>query len=306
LTDRRNLTVDGNGATWFTATTGPTDRYGRSHRPILHIAKGSGVVVRDLVIDGPNTPGRFNAAFEEEPGILVAGAQNTTLRDVTVRQVYGDAVSVYAFKPGDGSGKVVVPRGVLITGLDARLIGRQGIAIVSSAGVTVSHSHFDGVARSVFDLEPIPTTTVSNVVIERNTVDAFELAFVAGLGAGRKDGVIIRNNRSTEQPIWMKFAGFNFTIEGNIGTGIAIRPMINVLTGAGIRVIGNKQLVGKEGVKCPPNCGNPAISLGGHDARPVCDVYAANNIFTGARALFGGTAEPSESCPWTDGGGNSL
>lgn len=307
LRDRTNLTLDGNGAVLFTNAKGSLGANGRSSRALLHVWKGTGVEVRELVIDGPNSVGTFWAPYEEEAGILLSGPRDTVVRDVTVREVYGDAVSVYGFKPGDGSGRIQAPHNVLITGLDADRIGRQGIAITSADGVTIEESQFNNIARSVFDLEPTPHMLVHDVNIVRNTVKKFELSFLAGLGWGKKDGVYVGYNRSLYQPIWMKFIGDNFTIEGNVGGGTAYRSFVQVNDGDNIRVVGNTQIVHGDGAgKCPPNCGIAGISLGSDKGGTVCDVYAEDNVFKGAKALFFGKTEPEPECEWTDGGGNVL
>lgn len=304
LVDGYGISIHGNGAELFSNIKGELrPPANRSNRAFLRVVRGGDIRINDLVFNGPNQKGNYYAPYEEEAGIRLSGVDGATLQDLSVREVFGDAVSVYDYS---NEGAAPIPsRDVRVSHLVAERIGRQGVAVVAANGVTIEDGVFNDIARSVFDLEPLPRRTVTGVRIQRNRVGAYENTFVAGLGAGKKDDITIAFNTSTIEPLWIKLVASNVTVEGNTGAGLATRPMIQINGGDHIRVVANTQAFAGRGVKCPPNCGIPAVALRGETGAGVCDAFAAGNTFTGARRLFAGDP-PSRPCAWVDGGGNEI
>ena len=305
LIDRHGVAIYGNGATLTTNVRGPLGTSakgkGRSTRAMIQVLRGNDVQIWGLTIDGPDSQGTFESPYEEEAGIRVVGAVHVTIRDVHVREVYGDAVSVYGYKHANTS---TPSRGVVISALQAQVIGRQGVAMTGADGVTIEDSDFDAIKRSVFDLEPLPRQAVKNVRLVRNNVGTYGNTFLAGGGYGPKDAVYVGFNRSSD-PIRIKFFdGTRFTIEHNVGGGAARNPFV-IASGNDLRVVSNVQAFAGPGQVCPPDCGASGLELTTTDHGSMCHALAEGNTFTGARALFRGTS-PQSPCSWVDGGRNII
>jgi hypothetical protein len=302
LRGHRGLTIHGNGVRFFTERPGPLDqKTQRSQRAMVRVVGGERIRIEDVTLDGPNGDGRYAPAYEEEAGFRLSGVQQAVIENVRVRQVFGDAISVYELKR---SGRRVPSRDVVISRPTGELIGRQGVAVTAAQGVTIEDGFFRGIARSVFDLEPLAGRSVADVRIERNTVDGYRNTFVAGLGAGNKRDIVISANRSLSSPMRIKMVADSVTVANNSGGGLATVPFVQINAGDDITVVGNKQAFHGPGVKCPPNCGSVAVALRG-EVGSACDSYVAGNVFTGARALFVEHL-PSPPCTWVDGGRNEI
>lgn len=305
IVERVGLRIYGNGALLTTSVRGGIDNSakggGRSQRAMIQVIRGRDIQIWDLRFDGPNTDGHFDAPYEEESAIRLSGVNGARIQGVQVREVHGDAITVMGNKPGGG---VVIPsRRVVISRLDAQLIGRQGIGITGADGVTIEDSSFNEIERTVVDLEPLPRQSARNVRIVRNTVGQHNHYFVGGGGFGPKGNVYVGHNTLTV-PLKIKFFdGSNFTIEHNIGSGVSEHPIL-IASGSNLRVIGNVQSFSGRGVKCPPNCGTAAMELT-TGSGSMCRAFAAGNTFRGARLLYQGD-RPRSSCAWVDGGRNVL
>ncbi len=92
LTDRRNLTFEGNGATIF-ATPGTGDR----ERRHWTVRGGGGITFRNLVVKGANpvagtSEAAYRSTMEAQHGFDFGGVDGVELDRVTVTDVYGDFV----------------------------------------------------------------------------------------------------------------------------------------------------------------------------------------------------------------------
>lgn len=179
---RDGLTIEGHGARLVARTDGagatqPQTRGLRAHWPRLrsHVAirRSSGVTVRDLIVRGPNRAGSYRPALEGQAGWVVARSSAVTLDGVRSARTFGDGVWI------TGSSRGVTVRDCRIT-----RAGRQGVAITNASAVVVEDCELDAVARSAFDLEPVPAWTVSDVHLRRNRVGDYANLFVAAVGAG--------------------------------------------------------------------------------------------------------------------------
>lgn len=181
IRNRRGLVIEGNGATIVApddgASSEPTQRSlaGKWPRNRRHIAiSGStGITVRDLVIDGPDTEGTYDPALEGQAGFVIGGSTDVTLERVAVREVWGDGVYV-----GGGSAAVRIVDSTFDT------IGRQGVAIVNGSDIVVERNRFDRVARSVFDVEPVRRWKVEQVTLRDNAVGEYGNFLLASGGGG--------------------------------------------------------------------------------------------------------------------------
>jgi hypothetical protein len=148
LVERHDLVFEGNGATFKALTDGD-----QSRRHFLFFG-GSDIVVRDLTLVGANkqatptfTP--YNAARAFQHGFDFQGVDGVTIDHVNVRDVYGDFVYL-----GIGRDNTTWTTNVKVTNSDFSGSGRQGISVIAGENVVISHDTIEGVARSMFDLEP--------------------------------------------------------------------------------------------------------------------------------------------------------
>jgi hypothetical protein len=124
LSGLHDITVDGNGSVLFAPTDGsnvaPPGRGFRAHWPRLreHVEfdKADTLTVRDLDIQGPNSAGRYEVAFEGQAGFAISSSSQVVLEQVSVSDTYGDGVYV-----AGGSSDVS------IRDSNFAKIGRQGV-----------------------------------------------------------------------------------------------------------------------------------------------------------------------------------
>ena len=184
---KRNLTIEGNGATLKAGTLGDQQR---RH---LWITGGSGIVVRNLTILGAaTTPGVYDATKSFQHGVAISGATGVRIERVTIRNVYGDFVYV-------GSGGGVWSRDVTVTGSTFSGAGRQGVAVVGGQGVVIDGNTLGNVGRSMFDLEPNQVTDGAvDVTISNNSTGYARNFWLANGGVGLNvRNIVVRGNRAT-------------------------------------------------------------------------------------------------------------
>jgi hypothetical protein len=283
LNRARDVTIDGNGATFFATTDGsgaaPARGGGRQHWPRLRaswrIRAGTGVTLRDMDVQGANprggaTPDAYVPALEGQAGIVVARSSGVTIEGVHVSDTYGDGVWI------TGASTDVTVRDSTI-----ERTGRQGVAVVNGQRVVVEHSRLRDISRSVFDLEPPGRALVQDIRLRDNDVgDYGNFLLAAGGGGPGVDDIHLEGNRVDGGHGVSVFAGIaaqprrGYHIVGNSGTG-SVRPpatagrsgLIQLVNLDQVEIRGNRQGVD----------GGPAVSLD-----RVCAVTIEGNDFPGA------------------------
>jgi hypothetical protein len=284
LSNARDVTIDGHGATFFATTDGSGVLPGRAGGPRAHwprlraqwrIRGGSGVTLRDMNVQGANPKGGATAdAFvpdlEGQAGIAIQRATGVTVDDVHISDTYGDGVWI------TGHSTDVTVRGSTI-----ERIGRQGVAVVNGERVVVEGNRLRGISRSVFDLEPAGRAVAQDVRLRDNDVgDYGNFLLAAGGGGPGVNDVLLEGNRVDGGHGVSVFAGIptqrrsGYRIVDNTGTG-SVRPvpgtdrpgLIQLANLDRVEIRGNRQRV--DGV--------PAVSLD-----RVCDVTVEGNDFAGA------------------------
>jgi hypothetical protein len=248
LARRRNLTVEGNGATVFATTEGERER---SQWTILG---GSRIAFRDLIVKGAHPAGgvgdgAYQVELEAQHGFNILGATDVELDRVTVTDVYGDFVYMGAF--GEGARKRASENVWVHDSTFARN-GRQGVAITAATNVVVERNQIDDVRRATFDFEPnSPRFGAKNVHILDNTVGPGRLLFVASHGNGPVDDVVISGNQLPGHPLTMsvRSAGdrrANWWVTDNVARRADRTPM-SFQRVDGVVVRGNTSPVTREG-----------------------------------------------------------
>jgi hypothetical protein len=155
---------------------------------------------------------------------------------------------------------------------------------VNASNVLVDGNHFDGIARSVVDVEPaVPRWTVTGVHVQKNQIGGFgNFALSAGgAGAGVND-IWFQDNHVTGgngiavfagMPQWVRHGlhvtGNESDVAGKAVTGTGRDGVIQLAQLDGVEISGNKQRIAS----------GAAVSL---DA--VCDLTMHDNDFPGASA----------------------
>lgn len=279
LQNMQNVTLDGNGAEIFADTDGaetasPGGRF-RSRWPRLRehlsIRNANGLTIRDLEIRGPNGDGRFVAALEGQAGFAVYRSTDVVLDNVRVEATHGDGV--YIAGQSDG---------ITVRNSSFEAIGRQGIAPVSASNVLVERSAFDGIARSVFDIEPaVPRWKVETVHVRDNEIGDYRNFVLAAGGAGANvSDVWFERNRVTGgnglavfagMPRWLR-QGLHIIDNTSEVAGRNVRGedrdgVMQIARIDGVEIRGNRMAVER----------GPAITLA-----EVCDADVGDNDFPGA------------------------
>ena len=189
INTKRNLTIEGNGATVFATTEG------ERNRTQLNIVESTRIVVRDLVVKGANPAGgvgdaAYKAELEAQHGINIIGSVGIELDDVTVTDVYGDFVYIGQRQGTDWSRKIWIHDSTFARN------GRQGIAVTAGREIVLERNTIGDTRRATIDLEPNNTEGgAEDVFILDNTVGQGRLRFVASHGRGRVDDITISGNR---------------------------------------------------------------------------------------------------------------
>lgn len=192
ITNRHDLTIDGNGAIIRSTTTGDPQR---AH---LRWIGGTNLAVRNLTIIGSNTACgglacAYNDALQYQHGLDLRGVTGWTATNVTIDYVYGDCVYV-----GLGYDAATWSTDVTVSAATCRRNGRMGVAVVAGQRVTVADSTLDLVGLSSLICEPNGGVTgCLTLEFVRNTIGRsrhWPVAVVGYSGGGAISGVVVRDN----------------------------------------------------------------------------------------------------------------
>ena len=199
---RRGLLIDGNGSTFV--KTSPHG--GERGRPNWELLENTNVTLQNMTIRGALQPGPrgITPGNQFDHGVVVYGGSGVTVRDVTVRDVFGDFVTTVpsGFVRGGGALGGEVPRNVAIQRVNGRGAARMCIALTAGIGVRVEDSTLSDCRYAGIDLETdVPDEPLRDVKVLRNTVSGFYL-FAIGIAGpagsqpqrGDIDGIEIRDN----------------------------------------------------------------------------------------------------------------
>ena len=209
LEAREDLTIDGRGARLFA-----TQRSGEARILIDH--GGSGITIRDLVIEGywpeAGTADAVVLAYQGNHGIAIGGAEDVEIGPgVVIRNVGGDGVYLTA---GSVGGVQRWADGIHVHDSTIERNGRMGVAITDGArNVVVEHNDLDAIALYAFDIEPnahvfdgVPAGA-EHVRFSNNVIGSYGLSPVlvpwlfAGTGEGPQSDVEVSRNVSTAGPL---------------------------------------------------------------------------------------------------------
>jgi hypothetical protein len=220
ITNRQNLTFAGNGATLQAETEGDQ---GRRH---LVFTGGGGIAIHDLTIRGANhaasaTSAPYVAEKESQHAFSFQGVNGASLDHVRAFGVYGDFVYIGVGKDGRTWSK-----DVSVTNSEFVGSGRQGISVIAATNVLIDHNTIEGVARSMFDIEPNAARDGAvHVRITGNHTGLANNFFLAskGNGGGTISDITVTDNladAATGNVMWVAGSGAKsrgpFVIERNL------------------------------------------------------------------------------------------
>jgi hypothetical protein len=247
LTDRHDLTFEGNGATIFATTKG--DR----SRAQWYFVRGQRIVFHNIVVRGANPHGgtaddAYQAKYEAQHGFWFAGTSDVLLDHVTVTDVYGDFV--YIAKDLDT--RVWSARVTIRWSTFARN-GRQGISVTAGRDVRIEHNSISDTRRAVVDLEPNTSSWgAERIVIADNYIGRGRLMFIAAHGAAGpvNDVQVLRNvlhdhllNVEVVAPEGARRS--HWVVDGNRSDKLANRRTVRLIRVDDVVVSNNRQDVRK-------------------------------------------------------------
>ena len=244
-------------------------------REHLTLNRVTNVTIRDLEVIGANPNGgadvdAYVADLEGQAGIAIIGGIGITLERVTISDTYGDLVYITG-----GATDVTVRNSRLIRS------GRQAIAVVNGRDVLIEGSTFDGIGRSVLDLEPLGKGLALNIRFVDNEVGDYLNFLLAAVGGGAGvDGIEVADNQISATRGLSVVAGVEraqrngLRIVANRGTTKAVAlddfgsgALIQLTNLNGVEIRDNRQ----------PVAGGVAITLD-----RVCNAEITDNSFPGA------------------------
>ena len=208
---RTNLIIDGNGSS-FVSTATNADQLD----PNWMLVEGTNVVLERMKVEGnfkmsgPRSLERLQKEFPRgihfNGGVMVYGGQDVTVRDVEIRDTFGDGAFAgpSGILPGGLGPNVGLPRNVRFQRLNITRTARQGVAFTGGIGLWLEDSRISDAWYLGVDLEiDVPGQPLHDVHILRNTFDGsfFGAIAIPWPGDGRNiDGIEIRGNRTLAPP----------------------------------------------------------------------------------------------------------
>ena len=273
VSGKRNLTLDGNGATLRNPVVG---HYKQSH---FRIQPGSqGIVIRNFTLVGNHakagTTGALDEAHQDQHGIAIEGAVDTLIEDVTIRRVFGDCVYV-----GVAYGTNAWSDGVTFRDSTCELTGRLGVTTIGGRNVLVERVTFDKLGTSVFGMEANNSSDgADNNVYRDNTIGSYGhnglfvsyFYYASGAQGAPARNVTLANNRVEGSPSGYdgRPQGLDILVNGDRGprenfivrnntSPISDRgPVMTFRNVKGVTVTGNEQPISSGGLATFPNSTN--------------------------------------------------
>ena len=267
LTNRRNLTLEGDGATLFATTRGG------AHRSQLAAERGSTITISDLNVIGANTTGDWQTFYPDvqwQAGFEFDGTRGVTLDHVSAQSVFGD----FVYLGTDHTTARGPATDVVVRNSSFKRAARQGVALVAARNVTIQGDSFDQVGWATFDVEPDSAPeTVQQVRIASNVVGPSEFFLTSRGAKSPVGGIDVANNtlQGTSLEVLLKSGGRQgpWAFTGNTsGTPVVAGiSAFDVKRVDGLTVTGNSAPIDRA----------PAVRVS-----ESCGVDVAGNSFPGA------------------------
>lgn len=292
LTNRKGLTLDGNGARFF--ATQPTELRGRSQWDLRDMTD---TIIQNMVIRGANPKAgtgddAWVVELEAQHGINIVGGARVTVRWNTISDTFGDFIYISSNAKGG------VPKDITVHDNFMRRSGRSGISTTNADGVVLRNNDLAEMRRSGFNLETnLAHEVARNVTIRNNRVGPSRLNFVSGHGHGRVDDLVVIDNVLIGQPLTVTL---HATSAGGRRTNVLIARNVSdkpygASIGASVRIVGYDGVTVKDNVQ-PLNINQPMHLV---MVRDSCKVVVTGNVIkpTAASRQFFVHPDSKYVCP---------
>jgi hypothetical protein len=258
LVNRRNIVIEGQGATFFAKSNGlnrpapgcnrraSVCRYPNRTRAHWVLTDDTNIVVRDVKVIGsdprPGANGTYDPALEAQHGFSILGGSGIVLDHVSARNVWGDLVNI-----GAASTNVIIKNSTF------HGASRQGWSITNGQHVTFVNNSVAAARRSLIDIEAdTRRDRIAYVTIRNNRLGSSRFCTLTNYGAPavEHDFVIADNRAIGSAPIKICVQATrtarrrNFEFSGNVGaTGARLpnEPMVSIAYVDHVTVKGNVQ-----------------------------------------------------------------
>jgi hypothetical protein len=199
LARRHNLLVDGNGSTLRASTPGAGGRLAIRNRAHLAITASTNITVRNLKVHGANphggaTPDAYDPRYEAQHAFQLNGDDGVFLDHVSASDVYGDFVYI-------GGSQTQPSQQITVAHSTFARSGRQGVSVTNGEDVLIVGNKFDGVARSLLDLEPnIASQEARRIRFVSNTSGDVMNYWLADKGVGPNVGDFTATDNVMQKP----------------------------------------------------------------------------------------------------------
>ena len=309
LEDRRDITIDGRGATFRAIDPMPDFAKAENYsawrrvrtRSQWRVTRCEGIVLRDMRVVGahPNggREGEYDSNREAQHAFDLLAVTNLLIEAVRVSDVYGDGVYI-----SKGS------RGVTVRKSRVERTGRQGMAVGRAYGVLIEDNDILDSRRGLLDIEPYGKDWACGDirVVGNRFGDSRLLALPMG-GSGAIGPVLVANNTfagPNGTPLVMhrtKSEGVKrgpFFFVGNSGkVGGSPAPGLTFGEVEGVLVAGNRLgFTRKRNMRVMRTETGPAGVFGNFfpGAARLCEDAVAGRVVERANALEEGAASPAE------------
>jgi hypothetical protein len=205
LIDRRDLTIDGQGATLAASVLPPASP--KITRQMWSVVGGSDVTLENMTLRGTNPTATFDVDREWFPLIQIAGTRTVLVQGLHGSHSWGDFVSigpdVRRVTGSNGSGAVPA-EDVTIRGSSASVIGRHAVMCNGCDKVLIDHDDFSDVAYQILDIEvEAASWHARDIALTDNTIGGrVKLSVLANAGIGHDvTGITVSGNTMTGTPV---------------------------------------------------------------------------------------------------------
>ena len=205
LKGRNNLTIDGKGSTF--RSSAPNDN--SKLVPNWWLLRSRGITIRNLTAIGnfhdTGSPSPQRGSVTSNAGVSIYGGSDITVTGVTVRDVFGDGVTLgnaAYFDPGPNE----LPVNVRLSGLDVRNAARHCVSVSHGTRIWVQDGKLDRCFLHGIDAEKdLQSDPLTDLHFLRLTItNYFSIGIVVptgGLAGTPVDGIEIRGNHFPTLPV---------------------------------------------------------------------------------------------------------
>jgi hypothetical protein len=177
VTDRNNLVINGNGATFRDTASDPgITTWGTEG--------GSNITYENMTIYGSDPSHQYVASLEWQYGIDFEATQGGTVNNVNIYNVYGDFVEAeYDHQAGAIASQPA--RNILVENSNFSGAGRMGVGLTDVIGFTMENTSISDVTWDAVDVETdVNQEYASNIQILNNTFSTITLSLLSNYGYG--------------------------------------------------------------------------------------------------------------------------